>query len=120
MGGVLGGLAVIAGAFGAHGLQDMPSVDAKDLNTFEIAVRYHMYHALALVLLGVMLERRDRHRAGQIAGWLFLFGIAVFCGLLYAIALGGPGILGAIVPIGGLSFIAGWLALAAASAGTCK
>jgi uncharacterized membrane protein YgdD (TMEM256/DUF423 family) len=102
-----GGLAVASGAFAAHGLQGR--LDAQALQTFETGARYHMYHALALVLAGVLASGL---RGAHAAGWLFQAGIVLFSGSLYALALTGTRGLGAITPIGGLAFIAGWLWLA--------
>lgn len=101
-------LAVAAGAFGAHALRDR--LTPERLDTFEIAVRYQMYHAIALFLVAWLAERANGGPAG-VAGWLFVVGILVFSATLYAIALGGPRWLGAITPIGGLCFLVGWLLL---------
>lgn len=106
LGALIAGLAVAAGAFGAHALQ--PRIPAARLATFEIAVRYQMYHALALLAVGWAMERWPA--AGlQLTAWLFLAGVAIFGGTLYTIALGGPRWLGAITPLGGACLIAGWL-----------
>jgi uncharacterized membrane protein YgdD (TMEM256/DUF423 family) len=98
-------LAVAAGAFGAHGLRERLSPRA--LEIFETAARYHMYHALAMVLAGVMTAK-----GASTAGWMFQAGIVVFCGSLYALALTDVKVLGAITPLGGLAFLAGWVWLA--------
>jgi uncharacterized membrane protein YgdD (TMEM256/DUF423 family) len=82
------------------------------LGWFETAVRYEMYHAFALVLLGVVAARRPSKWL-TISGALFVLGIALFSGLLVAMTFGGPRFLGAIVPIGGVAMILGWLAMAA-------
>jgi uncharacterized membrane protein YgdD (TMEM256/DUF423 family) len=95
-------IAIAAGAFGAHGLRDR--LDVRALEIFEIGARYHMYHALALVLVGVIATR-----GAQTAGRLFQAGIVLFSGSLYAIALTGIERIGAITPIGGLAFLVGWL-----------
>ena len=113
LGGVLAALAVASGAFGAHALA--ARLTPERLATWETAARYHMYHALALVLLGIVAARWPSPLLG-VAGWLFVFGIAVFGGTVYALALGGPRWLGAITPIGGASLIAAWLLFAAAVA----
>lgn len=113
-GSILAGLAVAAGAFGAHGLKTVLAAD--DLAIWEIAVRYQMYHALGLILAGV-LGVADRTRSVRGTAWCFLVGIGVFCGLLYALALTQLKILGAIVPIGGVAFILGWVLLAWSWAG---
>jgi uncharacterized membrane protein YgdD (TMEM256/DUF423 family) len=110
-----GALAVALGAFGAHGLEAMVAEGhfaAEMLDTFEVAVRYQMYHALALEALGV-LSRRD-NTAGKLAGCAFLAGILIFSGMLYAYVFTGIKVFAMIVPIGGLSFIVGWTALAVA------
>jgi len=102
-------LAVAAGAFGAHGLK--ARLSAEMLNTFEIAVRYHFYHALALFVAAWACTRWPSS-ATTAAGWLFVTGILIFSGSLYTLALTGLRWLGAITPIGGLAFLAGWLCLA--------
>ncbi len=101
-------LAVAAGAFAAHGLRDR--LDARALEVFETGARYHMYHALALIAAGVVAS--SAVRGAQIAGWIFQVGIVLFSGSLYALALTGAKGLGAITPLGGLAFLAGWLWLA--------
>ena len=110
LGGLFGGLAVITGAFGAHGLEKMLTAD--QLETYEVAVRYQMYHALALVLVGLLATRPSRLLS--LAGSMFVLGILLFSGLLYALVFTGLTRLGMIVPLGGLAFIAGWFLLAAA------
>ena len=97
------------GAFGAHGLKTR--VDADLLVVFETGVRYQMYHALALLLVGWGTARWPGVWANM-AGWLFLVGILVFSGSLYLMTLTGARWLGAITPIGGLAFILGWVTLA--------
>ena len=102
-------LAVAAGAFGAHGLRERLTPDL--LAGYETAVRYHLFHALAL--FGVAWAAG---RWGAVlttwAGWLFLAGTAVFSGSLYLLALTGARWLGAITPAGGVCFLAGWVCLA--------
>jgi uncharacterized membrane protein YgdD (TMEM256/DUF423 family) len=102
-------LAVAAGAFGAHGLK--ARLSAEMLNTFEVAVRYHFYHALALFVAAWACTRWPG-TATTAAGWLFIIGAVIFSGSLYALALSGVRWLGAITPFGGLAFLAGWLCLA--------
>src|SRR6187200_262427 len=99
-------LAVAAGAFAAHGLRER--LAARSLEVFETAARYHMYHALAMVLAGMLVATRG----ASTAGWLFQAGIALFSGSLYALALTDMKVLGAVTPVGGLAFLAGWLWLA--------
>lgn len=117
-GALLAGLSVAAGAFGAHWLtgklRDNPSVAeseaARRLQVFETAARYQMYHAIGVVIVGLMASR-SHTPCLTASGWLFVVGIAIFCGCLYAMGLGAPRTLGRIVPIGGASFIAGWICL---------
>jgi uncharacterized membrane protein YgdD (TMEM256/DUF423 family) len=102
-------LAVALGAFGAHGLKERVSPEM--LAIFEVGVRYHMYHALALLCVAWAATRWP---GGSInaAGWLFLFGTLVFSGSLYILSVTGIRWLGAITPIGGAAFLIGWLCLA--------
>ena len=108
-------LAVGAGAFGAHALsgyfQRHPSYEA----TFETAVRYHMMHALALFVVAFALTRYDAVGLLSAAGWLFIAGIILFSGSLYLLVATRIGVLGAVTPLGGVAFIAGWAALFAAA-----
>jgi uncharacterized membrane protein YgdD (TMEM256/DUF423 family) len=97
-----GGLAVMAGAFAAHGLKAHLSMDA--LAVFETGARYHMYHALAMALAALVAAPR--------AAIAFLAGIFLFSGSLYLLALTGLTLLGVVTPLGGLCFIAGWGLLA--------
>ena len=101
--------AVAAGAFGAHALKERLS--SESLGIFETGARYQMYHALALF---VVAWAGTRWEAGQFAwsGWLFVAGIVIFSGSLYLLALTGTRWLGAITPIGGACFLAGWISLA--------
>lgn len=108
-GALLAGLAVAAGALGAHGLES--KLSPKDLATFEVAVRYQMYHALALVLIGVLLRAGSR-TSTQIAGCAFLLGIVGFSGGLFAWLFTQQKWLMIVVPVGGTTFIVGWVALA--------
>ena len=113
---LLGAVAVAAGAFGAHGLKAMLAAAGQTEN-WETACRYGMYHALALVATGLLAAAcPPAIRPAGIAGGCFLVGTLIFSGCLAALALSGVKILGAIVPIGGVLLIAGWLVLAAAAA----
>lgn len=107
---VNGALAVTLGAFGAHALKQ--SLSAAALQTWHTAVQYHFVHVLALLAVAILLKVMGMNAAGKVAGIAFIAGIALFCGSLYWLALGGPRWLGPITPLGGLAFIAGWLALA--------
>ncbi len=109
LGAVFAFIGVAAGAFGAHALAARLSADR--LATFEVAVRYQMLHALGLLAVA-WASTRWPIAAVTAAGWLFVAGILVFSGTVYALALGGPRFLGAITPIGGLCFLAGWALLA--------
>jgi uncharacterized membrane protein YgdD (TMEM256/DUF423 family) len=111
-GALLAGLAVLAGAFGAHALR--ARLDPTQLALWETAARYQMYHALALLLTGQLL-RGGSTRLLRIAGGLFLAGILLFSGSLYALALSGMRWLGAITPVGGAAFLVGWGCLAIGS-----
>lgn len=102
LGAVNAALAVAAGAFAAHGLRDR--LEPRALEVFETGARYHMYHALAIIAAGLIAARGP--------GWMFQAGIIVFSGSLYALALSGVKGLGAVTPIGGLLFLAGWIWLA--------
>ncbi len=112
VGAVAGALGVALGAFGAHGLK--ARVGAEMLAVFETGVRYHLVHALALLAVGLAAERWPGPWTAA-SGWLFVAGVVVFSGSLYAMTLGGARWLGAITPLGGLSFILGWLCLAIAA-----
>ena|SRR5438132_289613 len=102
-------VAVGFGAFGAHGLRGRLTPDM--LAVFETGVRYHMYHALALLLTAALVPRIEG-KAIVAAGWLFVAGIVLFSGSLYLLAVTGVTVLGAITPIGGVAFLAGWALLA--------
>jgi uncharacterized membrane protein YgdD (TMEM256/DUF423 family) len=108
IGAALAGIAVMAGAFGAHMLEDMVSIER--LATFETGVQYQIYHALALVLIGWI--SRTSPVSYNAVGYCFLAGIVIFSGSLYVLVLTDTPWLGAITPLGGLAFIAGWIILA--------
>lgn len=109
IGAASGFLGVAAGAFGAHALKARLTEDM--LAIFETAARYQMYHALALVLLGILSTVRPAP-AFTGAGWAWTIGTILFSGSLYALALSGIRVLGAITPLGGLGFLVGWVLLA--------
>ncbi len=100
---------VALGAFGAHTLRTRLAPDL--LVVYETGVRYHLIHGIAAVL-SVLLARGDGGRRAAGAGWFFVFGIVVFSGSLYVLALTGQRWLGAVTPLGGAAWIAGWLVLA--------
>jgi len=109
LGALSAGIAVAAGAFGAHGLRARISPDL--LAVFETGARYQMYHALALLGVAWAVSRWPSSGAGA-AGWLFVAGTILFSGSLYLMTLGGPRWLGAVTPVGGLCFLLGWALLA--------
>lgn len=102
-------LAVALGAFAAHGLRARLAPEL--LATFEIGVRYQMFHALGLLAVAWAITRWPGG-AAPAAGWLFVAGTLLFSGSLYGLALGGPRWLGPVTPLGGLAFLAGWACLA--------
>jgi uncharacterized membrane protein YgdD (TMEM256/DUF423 family) len=112
IGAIAGASGVALGAFGAHGLKARVGPDL--LEIWETAARYQVLHALALLATAWASERWPGG-ASTAAGWLFLLGIVVFSGSLYTLVLSGVRALGAVTPLGGLCFIAGWLALALAA-----
>ena len=113
-GAILAGVAVALGAFEAHGLKKI--VEAETVQTFQTGVQYQIYHAIALVLIGILSEKYAGNFL-RFAGWFFIAGIILFSGSLYLLVLlkatetVGLGKLGLITPLGGLSFIAGWACL---------
>jgi uncharacterized membrane protein YgdD (TMEM256/DUF423 family) len=114
LGALFGALAIVLGAFGAHGLKKMVSADA--IAVFQTGVQYQMYHALALMITGILHEKLQ-NKWIQWAGYLFCVGIVFFSGSLYVIGLMNasentiPVLIGILTPIGGLFFIGGWLSL---------
>lgn len=104
-------LGVAMGAFGAHGLRNR--LDAYSMSVYEKAVFYHFIHALGILVTALLVRVNGISIPGQVrVAWLLLIGIIIFSGSLYALALSGVRILGAITPVGGIAFIAGWLLLA--------
>ncbi|MGJ3235537.1 DUF423 domain-containing protein [Marivirga sp.] len=110
IGSISGAISVMLGAFGAHALKDSLTASGR-LETYETAVKYQMYHSLAMILLGVLMLN-FQHRFLNYASYSFLLGIIIFSGSLYALCATGITKLGAITPIGGLFLIAGWVLLA--------
>ncbi|MGD9488700.1 MAG: DUF423 domain-containing protein [Calditrichaceae bacterium] len=102
---VIGGLSVALGAFGAHALKD--TLDVYGRSIYEKAVLYQMFHTFAIFAVG-FLQYQFRHLSFSPAGWAFLAGVILFSGSLYLLAVTGIKTLGAITPIGGVSFIFGW------------
>lgn len=100
---------VALGAFGAHGLKTKLAADM--LQVYQTGVEYHFYHALGILLIGVIAGFYPNASGVQWAGWALFVGILLFSGSLYVLALSGIKWLGAITPIGGLAFIIGWVML---------
>ena len=115
VGSVLGMLAVVIGAFGAHALKDRLAATGYQ-DQFETAVKYHMFHVAGILVVGVLqsLQWRSAARGLDWAPWCFALGILVFSGSLYALAVSGERWLGAVTPFGGALMIAGWVGLALA------
>jgi uncharacterized membrane protein YgdD (TMEM256/DUF423 family) len=113
---ILGGTSVAAGAFGAHALRE--KISDRSLEIFDTGTRYQMYHALALLLVAVLLSRTTSspHPTLIASGWLFIIGTVIFSGSLYALSLTGIKYLGAVAPLGGLALMVGWGILAIAAA----
>ena len=109
VGALSGAISVLAGAFGAHGLESQ--ITAERLDTFHTAARYQMYHSIALLLTAWAISAMNSGLP-KISGWLFIAGIFLFSGSLYLLVLTDTPWLGAVTPLGGLAFIAGWILLA--------
>ena len=110
IGSLSGASAVLLGAFGSHGLRRR--LTPESMATFEIGVRYQMYHALAMIAASLASGRWSASNLPSVAGWLFVIGTLLFSGSLYLLALTQKRWLGAITPLGGLAFSAGWVSLA--------
>lgn len=110
---ILGALSVAGGAFGAHALKGQLTETA--LGSFETGIRYQMYHALALLLVALLIKQSPNVSLLTVAGWCFIAGIVLFSGSLYGLSLAGIKALGPVTPLGGVAFIAGWICLAIAS-----
>jgi len=118
-GSLFAALAIILGAFGAHSLDPYlknGAMSIHDMQVYETAARYQMYHALALIAVGIIARLYGENRLLKATMWLFVAGIICFSGSLYFLSTKGitgigTGILGPVTPLGGLLFIAGWLCL---------
>ena len=113
LGAINAALAVIFGAFGAHALR--ARISPEMLAVYHTGSQYHFYHALGLLLIGVLASQFQNDRALQLSGFLMLAGIVLFCGSLYLLSVTGVTWLGAITPLGGVAFIAAWVVLAVAA-----
>ncbi|AFY84306.1 DUF423 domain-containing protein [Oscillatoria acuminata] len=111
---ILAGLSVAAGAFASHALK--PQLSERSMEIFETGAKYQMYHALALLFVGLALTQTETPSLWlRVAGFAFIVGILLFSGSLYTLSLSGIKGLGAITPIGGAAFLLGWGCLAVAS-----
>ena len=108
IGAISGCLVVVMGAFGAHALKEI--LDDYGKSIYNKAVLYHMFHSIALLILG-LINKIQPEISLSISGWSFLFGIILFSGSLYILAITGIKPLGMITPIGGILFIIGWVLL---------
>ncbi len=112
---IFGGLSVAGGAFGAHALRE--KISERSLEIFDTGARYQMYHAIALLLVAILISRSENPPTTLlVSGWLFIIGVVIFSGSLYALSLTGIKSLGAVAPLGGLALMLGWGALAVAGA----
>lgn len=114
VGAAFGFLAVGLGAFGAHGLKARLEGLGTSA-TFQTAAQYHLYHALALLAVGLIFREARATAAGDVAGWAFVIGVFLFSGSLYVLSVTGMKWLGAITPLGGVALLIGWVALAIAA-----
>ncbi len=110
LGALSGFLAVAFGAFGAHGLANRATPE--ELNAFEIGARYHMYHALALIVVAWLASQGESALVST-AGWAFMAGIVLFSGSLYVLGITGSRALALATPLGGVAFLIGWACLIA-------
>ena len=108
IGAISGCLVVILGAFGAHGLKDI--FDEYGKSIYEKAVLYHMFHTMAILMVG-LIDKIQPEMQLSLAGWAFILGIILFSGSLYILSVTGIKLLGIITPIGGVLFIIGWIIL---------
>ncbi|MBU8905825.1 DUF423 domain-containing protein [Desertibacillus haloalkaliphilus] len=113
LGSIGAGLAVALGAFGAHGLEG--KLTERFMQNFQTGVQYQMYHSLGLLAIGILASKAASTSMFVWAGWLMVVGIILFSGSLYVLSLTGITKLGAITPLGGVAFIAGWVLLAIAA-----
>jgi uncharacterized membrane protein YgdD (TMEM256/DUF423 family) len=100
-------LAILLGAFAAHTIQN--TISERMLVIFSTAVDYHLYHAIGLIVVGLLIKLHPISKLLKFAVYLMLFGIIVFCGSLYALSLTGITKLGMVTPFGGVAFIIAWL-----------
>lgn len=109
LGSIMMFLAVALGAFGAHALKRKLSADM--IKIYETGVQYHLIHGLGLIIMGLLADRLEQTSLVLLAGWLLFAGIILFSGSLYVLSITGVRKLGAITPLGGVAFLAGWVTL---------
>ncbi len=109
IGSVSGFLAVALGAFGAHILKGKLTTEM--IAIFETGLKYHLFHTLAILIVGILIKMLPPSPYFSWSGWLFLAGILIFSGSLYLLSISGFTILGAVTPLGGLAFLTGWVLL---------
>lgn len=114
LGGIMLFLAVALGAFGAHALKER--LNESQQKTYQTGVQYHLAHGLGLVLIGLYAGMAEQSSLAVLAGWFIFAGIVLFSGSLYALSLAGIRKLGAITPLGGVAFLAGWVLFIVAAA----
>jgi len=114
LGGIMLFLAVALGAFGAHALKER--LNESQQKTYQTGVQYHLAHGLGLVLIGLYAGMAEQSSLAVLAGWFIFAGIVLFSGSLYALSLTGIRKLGAITPLGGVAFLAGWVLFIVAAA----
>ncbi|GAB1269693.1 DUF423 domain-containing protein [Aurantivibrio infirmus] len=102
-----GFIAVVLGAFGAHGLRN--KLDQSLMSAYETGIQYHFYHTFAILAVALLIREFGEKVLLLLSGYAFLIGILLFCGSLYGLALGGPRWLGPITPLGGLAFLTAWI-----------
>jgi uncharacterized membrane protein YgdD (TMEM256/DUF423 family) len=110
LGAIFALFAVIIGAFGAHGLEQM-QISEKMLARFDTGVKYQFYHAFGIIIIGLLITKNNNSRLLSSAGISFSLGIILFSGSLYSYVLTANKLFGMITPIGGLAFILGWILL---------
>ncbi|MFK7815315.1 MAG: DUF423 domain-containing protein [Gammaproteobacteria bacterium] len=108
-------LAILLGAFAAHALKE--TLNERMISVFNTAVDYHLYHALGLIVVGIIINQHPPNKALRLSVYLMLIGLIVFCGSLYALSLTGITKFGMITPLGGISFIAAWISVFVSLAG---
>lgn len=108
-------VATAMGAYSSHGLEGV--LTPRALASLRTGVEYQFYHGLGLLAVAALVDRYPESRSLKLAGWLFIAGVVLFCGSLYATTLGGIAALGPVTPVGGIALMGAWLALAAAALG---